>query len=130
MDPINSINQLMAALRRQMAERGERSSRSSDTASSSAARKSTPRQSTKASLEKIQRRIGQRLQHLQADERRGSPGTQIFIESILAWEFGEDVLTDPRFGDLVANVRETMAEDPALQQNLERLLDKLAVQSR
>lgn len=126
MDPINGINQLMAILKRQLAERGERTARNSNTQTSNSPRKTGPRTPAKTSPEEIQRRIGQRLRNLDPDDRFGNRGTQVFIESILAWEFGDEVLTDPRFGDLVANVRETMAEDPALQQSLQRLLNNLS----
>lgn len=126
MDPVNGINQLMALLKRQLAERNERSAGSTTGTQLSRSRQPTHRAPAKVTVDEIQRRIGQRLKSIASAERSGPLGTQIFIESVLVWEFGDDILNDPGFGDFVASVRETMSHDPDLQHSLERLLERLA----
>lgn len=124
MDPVNGISQLMTLLKRQLAERSERNTRSS-LQNPSPTRSALQRSTTKIGADEIQRRIGQRLRNLEPADRLGTRGTQVFIESVLAWEFGDEVLTDPGLGELVASVRETINEDPALQRSLQRLLETL-----
>lgn len=125
MDPINSINQLMAILKRQMTERGEPSARNTGPSNTSTTQNDARRSTTKPGPEEIQRRIGQRLRNLEPGERLGNRGTQVFIESVLAWEFGDDVLADPGFGELVASVREILVDDPDLQKSMQRLVEQL-----
>lgn len=120
MDPINSIGQIVQILRRKLADRtGQR------VGAGSAREKPGRTPAQKPGPEEIRRRIGARIQTLSDEERQGPKAAQILVESIIAWEFGDQVLQDPKFAELSRDIVEAIAADTQTAARLKTLLGQL-----
>ena len=66
---------------------------------------------------------------LAAVDRRSSAGlsaaTRVFVETVLVNEFGPGLLTDPGFGQLAAELSDSLREEPDVREPLERMLAEL-----
>ena len=124
MDSIKGLNQIAEILRQKMAERGSNLSKSSSRAdaSPSASRSQT---AARPDTDEIKRRIGERIRSLQDDEKKDTKGAQVFVETVMTWEFGEHLLNDPQFTDLSNEVVKSIAENPAAWKKMQALLAEL-----
>jgi len=57
------------------------------------------------------------------DRRRKVFG--VFIESVLLFELGEELINDPKLHELAAHVQARMAEDPGLVKSMDEAADRL-----
>jgi hypothetical protein len=57
----------------------------------------------------------------EAEDYRDS-ATGIFLESVLLWEFGEDLSKDEDFADLMLKMKESFTSNKDLQENMDRLI--------
>ncbi len=123
MDPVNSLSQMLAILRRQMSERATKLSGQSAVASFS----SPERAATAEELRDIRRKVQERIRALDAhDERRHGKAVRIFLEGVFRREFGDSMLTDPAFYALIDDVQLAMESDPKINQTLHKLVKELA----
>lgn len=122
MDPVNGLNQIMQVLRRRL---GSKATQESKNLSKSSQPATGTHSTAKPGSDEILRRIGERIQALNPDEKRGAKAMQIFIESVLVWEFGEELLQDPRFTEIAREVQHTISENELARQKLTALLDQL-----
>lgn len=120
MTSINRFDPTLAYLRKAIADRA------SSGKAKAGANQLTGETAPLASKEKkaqIQRRIRERLLPLDlsqpADQEKGAT---IFLETVLANEFGVDLLDDPAFYTMVVDVRDVMLADTVTQQNLVNML--------
>ena len=122
MDPVGGLSEIMRLLQRQLAEKKQQSERLEPTGGQTGtpARRATT--ASKVSPEEIQRRIGERIRMLEPEERQGPRAAQVFVESVLAWEFGDEVLDDPDFVELTRQVRTAMTDDPMLWRKVQGVL--------
>jgi hypothetical protein len=122
MDPISQFNPVLDALRRQVAENIERLRKSGRLAKNSAADSAAPRAPAEDLDSILQRKLS-------AIDRRTPEGrasaTRIFLETVLVSEFGEALLTDPGFGDLISEVGASLREDADIREQLDRMLLEL-----
>jgi hypothetical protein len=125
MDSINPLNQLMQALRQQMAAQAQKTERGAKQNTNGQSATTPNPNSVKISLDQVQTRIRERIKQFDPEQRDSEQAAQIFVESILAWEFGEDALQDPRFQDISREVRKTMANDPTTWERFSGLLRSL-----
>lgn len=115
-DPVGPVNRAFEVLRRQIAEHArqlEAGARTQTSDTSSTTRSST---SGKSSVGELKQRIADRLQAIDpkspnAERKR----KRIFLESTLAWEFGEEVLRDPKFQELLDRLEATISEHPEVE---------------
>jgi hypothetical protein len=122
-DPVNSLSQVLSVLRRQMSERasklGNRSALSQPQSAESAA--------TADALLEVQRKIQERIRALDPDdERRQSKAVRLFLEGVFSHEFGDSMLTDPAFYNLIDEVQTAMESDSAIDQALRRMVRELS----
>jgi hypothetical protein len=125
MEPIQGLNQILEILRQKMAARTARTERTAEgpeSATKQSLRHTTPRQ---ISIEEIGQRVGDRLLMLDPADQAGRKGAQVFVESILAWRFGEDLLQDPGFADMSREIQDAMTGDPQVWQRMQDLLRQL-----
>ena len=123
MDPINSVSQVMDALRRRMSENLEtlRASGRLPLAEGTSAR--APRPKSAADLRKaVMRRVGSVPQ---ADPAFHQKTAMLFVESILLDQFGEKLVNAPAFRQLVEQVSATMTEDETIAADLRALIADL-----
>jgi hypothetical protein len=121
MDPINRLDQVMQIIGQQMSERAARLEAGVKHAPSNpAARARRP------SLTALKTKVRERLESLEPDDpRRGEKARRIFLESVLAWQFGNELLLDRGFEDIVTGVQEALRANPAVDARLGRLLRDL-----
>ncbi len=124
MDPINSLSKLMEALRQRMSEAPARLNRQARGARSQPA---TPKRKTeKPPIDEIQRRVAERIKALNEESERDNKAVDVFLESVLAWEFGDELREDPGFHELVREVRDSMTQDPQINAKLKALVRELS----
>lgn len=123
MDPIGQVNQLLEALRRQLAENIERLRQSGKLAAAGRAGGSARSPAAPESLEAALRR------KLAAVDRRSAEGVaaaaRIFVEAALVEEFGGALLNDPGFGEMIADLSASLRQEPELRERLDRILAEL-----
>lgn len=120
MDPVSGINQVIQTLRQRLSEKDAIMTR----------RKSGPQQfnepathTTSASKSDVQRKIADAVKRIPTDEEER--GAEVFVENILAWQFGEEMLNDPKFTEMTKEVVATLAEDQEQWQTLQNYLNFL-----
>jgi len=118
---ISRLNAVMETLRRQLSETERRSGFVGQRASTSSSR--SPASDTRPSLTLLRQRVLERLKNIDpADPQRKSRSRRIFVESVLAWEFGEQLLSDRKLDELVEQVLDAMSGQPDIDQQLSELL--------
>ena len=129
MDPISKLSRLLEALRLQQSRgRGiqlKYGTTATDAASSTSGSESSATLQSKLSLEQLNRRIGERISQLAPEERHGDKALQQFVDSILAWEFGEDILDSDAFMQYSKKVSDAIRSDSRLSGEFRLFLKKL-----
>lgn len=123
MDPVKGINQIARILRQKISERSPSSSKT-DLNTSTLTAAPHGGAAAKANVDELKRKIAERIKALSADDRRKTKAAQIFVEMVMTWEFGEQLLQDPQFTELSKEVVNAMAENPALWKKLQTLLNE------
>lgn len=123
MDPINRLNRLVESLRQQMAESSRRLE-----SSPRAAVGETPRGNARLSLPELRRQIQERIQAVEGtnpEARRRA--RRIFLESVLVWEFGDNLLADQRHQTLLDNIQAAIENDAELDKQFSALVGELSI---
>lgn len=121
-DPVQGLNALVEALRRRMAGRREKVS-SSKTSAASTPSPATPQR--KADIQDLKVQIGKRLAGLSPEERRSKRGQQVFLESVLVWEFGDEITSDPAFAQLTAEIQQAIEKETDVRDRFGAMLESL-----
>jgi hypothetical protein len=86
----------------------------------------TPAEGDRASSADMGRTIVERIREISLDDpRRRRKAFRVFLESVLAQEFGTTLITDPGYQRLVDSVLEQMEAAPSLQAPMARAIDLL-----
>ena len=116
MQPVDNVAHAMRLLRKQMAENLARlpGSKSGSKPGATAAKPATT----------LPDDVARRIKALDAnDERYSDNVASVFVESVLAAEFGEALINDPQFRDLTQQVRSAMQANGELIDKLDQLAD-------
>jgi hypothetical protein len=124
MDPVSRLDQILQVIGRQMSERASHLEAGAKTIGSA-----TPaRAARRPSLAVLKSKVQQRLRALDPnDARRADKARRIFLESVLAWQFGDELLLDRGFEEIVSGVQEALRAHPGVDARLVQLLGELAV---
>jgi hypothetical protein len=124
LDSINRLNRVMEILRRQVAEDSSRSVPiTPGRAPTTSARGPHPE---RAGVEQLRQRVVERVRALDPDDpRRPGKARRIFLESVLAWEFGDDILQDNRFDEMLTHIEHGFDAAPEMTDQLDELLAAL-----
>lgn len=124
MEPINGLNNVMEILRRQIADSAKRLDRSGNGSKLGTSR--TSQKAGKTSPDELRALIHDRIQGLDPgkaqDQRRAK---RVFLESVMAWEFGNDIVRDQEFNDMIADIQETLETMPEIKHQFDGLIEKL-----
>jgi hypothetical protein len=126
MDPIKGMNHITRILRQKMAERNS-SQIKSDSGNYASLNSAGPGKLPKASADEVKHKIGERIRALPDKEKKGPKAAHIFVETVITWEFGEQLLQDPQFMDLSKEVVDAMAENPSVWKKMQTLLEEFAL---
>jgi hypothetical protein len=122
MDPINNVGHLVEVLRKQLAESQKNSGATFKTGATSNAAKNIGR----PSVEDLQKKIREKLNRIDInDPKSRQKSVQVFLESVLLWEFGERLMDDPKFYALLNDVQTSMESDPEVSESLSTLISTL-----
>lgn len=76
-------------------------------------------QSGKPNTDAIKHKVVTQIKGISKDDpKRSHKAVTLFVENILAWQFGDELLNDPGFSGLVENVVEVLEKEPAIVQQL------------
>jgi hypothetical protein len=121
-DPISRLNPAFELLRQRLAEQAQHLD--------SPAKGATTRPGSVAPAERttwLKQRLGERLAAVDAaDPHRDRKRRRVFIESVLASEFGEAVHNDPKALELVERIEQTIQESPELERQFRTALSSYA----
>lgn len=129
MDPITRLNRLMEALRQQLAGSAKRMD--SQTGLFTTTEAQSRGRSERPSIQELRSRVETRLLALESgtpDRKRRA--RRIFFESVLTWEFGDELLLDNQFARMIDNIQETVEADPEMDRQFDELLSSLSVAKR
>lgn len=88
--------------------------------------KPAPSKVGKISQTELKKRITDRLKKTSPDTPQSiQKSKEIFLESVILWEFGENLINDPSFPVLIEKIRTTLDEDGQTSHNFERLIKQL-----
>lgn len=115
-DPVGPLNRTLEALRRQIAEHARQLDAGSRTAQSSGTSQTTRTPASgRPNVDELKQRIADRVRSIDPQSPNGvRRRTRVFLESALAWEFGDDVLRDPSFQELVDELEASLSDHPEL----------------
>ncbi|MCU7925851.1 MAG: hypothetical protein KZQ97_05330 [Candidatus Thiodiazotropha sp. (ex Dulcina madagascariensis)] len=125
MDPIRRINELVALLRSGSSpdKSAQLSTKQPATSASSTQSLSSKRAKTdRTDISELKKRVLDRIALLTPDQRKGEKAVRIFIESVLAWEFGSELQNDPRLHTIAQEISEHFIKDHSLQKSIQLFL--------
>lgn len=118
---IGSVNQLVSLIRTQL------SSRSDAVSTASRQNKRAPSSAkSDTAARSLQALITQRIKAIDPnDSQRGRKAFRIFLESILLSHFGENLINDPQFYQMVDEIQTTMEADTDIRQQIDAAVQHL-----
>ncbi len=122
MDPVSNVSQLVAILRKQLAE----SQNKPNTSANVSPPPKSALTSGRLNIDELQRKTREKIGRLDpSDPKVQHKSIRIFLESVLTWQFGESLIEDPKFYGLLEDVQNAIESDPDVCQNLTNLIAKL-----
>ena len=124
MDPINSLDQMTELLRKRIATEVSNKStvvpKGKDTSVSGRAIPS------RISSEELNTKIVSQIRQIGPDDaRRNQKMMHIFLENVLTWQFGEELLNDSDFSRLVDEVKDVLEKEPSVMQLFDQAYFKI-----
>jgi hypothetical protein len=127
MDPVNRLDQIMRLIGQQMSERAARL----EAGGKSLPAASPTRLARRPSLTALKSKVQERLNALDPDDpRHPEKSRRVFLESVLAWQFGNELMLDRGFAEIVAGVQEALRAHPRADARLGELLRDLITTPR
>lgn len=120
MEPVGGLERLSELLRKKVTEKG------SDAHTSKAAKDFRSENPRRMSIAVFEQQMQQKIRNLQQIKAAPSALQHTVIESILAWELGEELRNEPKFIALVNRVKQHVEEEQAVKTALEKFYKKLA----
>ena len=121
MDKINGLNNIVALLRKQIRNPEKNQSKSVDSRSKTDETDNTATSSLE--LIELEQRLLDRIKLVDPDDPdRDKKTIYIFVQTILTWELGENLLKDPNFYELVEKVSELIHSNTRLRDSLDKYL--------
>jgi hypothetical protein len=123
MDSVGRLNGVIEVLRRQIAENSQRMDKAEGRTLGSQVRPTGPGAQARPNLAELKLRIQTRLRHIDpADPDKAKKSQKVFLESVLAWEFGESLLLDRNFDEMLGEIQKSLASQPDVEKQLADLL--------
>ena len=125
MERINALTQIMQILQRQLSGPETSKTRSTKKTTSSDNKAAERSAISTSSIKHLESRIADRVKSLNEDDDQWyNKAGRIFVDSVLAWEFGEDIVQDSRFSEMSQKILQTLNTHQKTQAKLHSLLDK------
>lgn len=119
MSRIDGLTEVMELLRRQIS-----AAKSGRKVKTRAAAHRPPL--TKTSPQALKQRIQERLRGLDLSGQGERHAARIFLESVLTWEFGEELASDPNFGEMVTEMDQLIQSNEELRAAFTHMIQRLS----
>lgn len=120
---IGAVNELVAVIQGQLAARAP-------AAKGSRVRALAGARAPRYAPEQLTALVEQRVRQIGADDpQRGRKAFRVFLEAVLLSHFGEDLVADPQFFQMVDQVHEALDADPACKQLIATAIAHLVAQA-
>ena len=122
MDKIQNISQIMEIVRSQI------SNKSSSNTKKGAVNLKTKQagKHKRISQDELKNNISKRIKSLNNSETRDDSAREIFLESIILWEFGENIANDPFFAELKSKILLALKENKETSAKLDKIIEQLS----
>ena len=128
MDPVSRLTKALAGLRKAGVAGADRKANAAKVAAPATGGAGTKTRKTDAELRnEVAQRIVQ-IDTSQPDQR--SAAVRVFIEQVLAREFGHSAVASAAFQRRIADVEAAMSRDPDTRKDVEELIEDLREQAR
>lgn len=126
MDPVNQLSQIIQSLRQRLSK----TTVSQGTSPAHATDRQSPpvidrRPLTRATVTELRDRIGTRIRQLPAEQRTSKLAAQVFVESVLVWEFGDDILQYKKFDRMSTDIQTAITSDVQAWARLQQFLQQV-----
>lgn len=121
MDKIGNINHIIEIIRSHTKSGVSEAKNNKNTS----AKIQPPTRPKKISAEELKRNISQKLKAAAKNPDFTSKSKDIFLESIILWEFGNQLVNNPLFTEIRTRVRQTIDSNAKATEKLEKLIDQL-----
>ena len=64
------------------------------------------------------------------DSQHDAKATRVFVESVITWEFGDDVLSDPKYQALIEHIDKQLRTDKATGARFADMLRQLGTSTQ
>lgn len=123
MDPVNGLGQIVQVLRKKLSDTS--TTRTEKTSLPSKANAKPSSSTRKASSQEVQKKIGELIQAIPEADYTNDKATEIFVEVVIAWELGDEILQDPKFGELTKEVTKLISGNAELQEKMMQVIKGL-----
>ena len=122
MDRIKNISQIMEIVRSQVSGS---SARAKNKTSGSTSR-SSPGRIGKVSQAELKKQISDKIKAANPGKKASlKESRKIFLESVILWEFGENLINDPAFQGIIDKISTTLDENEETSRHFDKLIKQL-----
>jgi len=123
MSKINGINGVIEVLRKKIGTTSTNQSRStSKSPDNTSGNLSTRPRNT----DELKKGISERIKDLKKDSSDfEQKATKIFLESVIAWELGEELVNDDKFDQMINDIYQSIVTNDELNNNFKLLINDL-----
>lgn len=119
MEPINPLDALAELIRRRATESNKADKSLANRLTHTNHKHTVTRHQT---AESVKLKIIEAIRNIdKSDKRKNQKSVHIFVENILLWQFGDELINDPSFSQLVTDVRDAMLKDPDIAHQIVQL---------
>ena len=122
MDKLRSITKIMEIVRSQISNRSSSTTRNKSPVTKN--KKVEPRQK-RISQDELKDNIAKKLKSLDAEDTNSALPKEILLESIILWEFGEQISNDPFFSELKSKITSAINENKEASDKLDKVIEQL-----
>jgi len=120
MEPVGNLSSIIEVLRRQIADNAAKIDRTGR--SGAGGRAPVASKTAQPTIQQLRETIKERIQHLDRNAPDyGRSVKRAFLEAVISWEFGNEILLDQGYGDMLSDIQSLIEADESLQKQFEKL---------
>jgi hypothetical protein len=119
MNPINSLDSIAEIIRRRASSDLTTKLSSNSSSSQTESKRQAYVAAKQQTAEVVKLKIVEAIKLIDKnDKNRNKKSMNIFVENVLLWQFGEELINDPAFSQLVNEVGELLSNDTKIMEQL------------
>ena len=125
MERINSLTQIMQLLQRQFSSKDASKTGTIKKTASSNNVTNDKSAISKTTIKQLESRIVDRIKLINPDDKQWhNKAGRVLVDSVLVWEFGEQIVQDSRFTEMSQKILQTLSSHQKTEIKLHSLLEK------